>query len=314
MTVLISTLNQMAFLLVLIGAGFLLCRRGIFPADSAGLLSKLENNLFIPALVLSTFMTNFTPERLGEAGQYFILGLITVSISIPLAIVLARLCTRDSYIRKIYTYGLAFSNFGFMGNAVVAALYPDIFLEYLIFVLPFWIFIYVWGVPELLIPAQGERKTLASRLKALCNPMFAAMLIGIVIGLLGLPVPGFLASACTTLGDCMSPIAMLLTGMTIARINLKATLSQRSIYAVSLLRLLAIPLAAIAVLAVLPVSHGLALCTVCSLAMPLGLNTIVVPSAYGKDTSAAAGMALVSHLLSCVTIPVVFMLFDLFVG
>ena len=47
--------------------------------------------------------------------------------------------------------------------------------------------------------------------------------------------------------------------------------------------------------------------------MPLGLNTIVVPAAYGKDTSVAAGMALVSHLLSCITIPVIFMLYELLV-
>lgn len=40
--------------------------------------------------------------------------------------------------------------------------------------------------------------------------------------------------------------------------------------------------------------------------MPLGLNTIVIPSAYGKDTSVAAGMAVISHLLAVVTIPVIF--------
>ena len=44
--------------------------------------------------------------------------------------------------------------------------------------------------------------------------------------------------------------------------------------------------------------------------MPLGLNTLVIPAAYGKDTSAAAGMALVSHLLSCITIPLVFLLME----
>jgi predicted permease len=44
--------------------------------------------------------------------------------------------------------------------------------------------------------------------------------------------------------------------------------------------------------------------------MPLGLNTLVIPAAYGKDTSAAAGMALVSHFLSCISIPLVFLLME----
>ena len=48
-------------------------------------------------------------------------------------------------------------------------------------------------------------------------------------------------------------------------------------------------------------------CAVCAIAMPLGLNTIVIPSAYGKDSTVAAGMAIISHLLSCITIPLVFM-------
>ena len=39
------------------------------------------------------------------------------------------------------------------------------------------------------------------------------------------------------------------------------------------------------------------ICRVDSLAMPLGLSTLVIPSGYGKDTSVAAGMAIVSHLL-----------------
>ena len=40
--------------------------------------------------------------------------------------------------------------------------------------------------------------------------------------------------------------------------------------------------------------------------MPLGLNTIVIPNAYGKDTTVASGMALISHVLSVISIPLIF--------
>ena len=56
------------------------------------------------------------------------------------------------------------------------------------------------------------------------------------------------------------------------------------------------------------IQETLAICALCSLVMPLGLNTIVIPSAYGKDTKIASGMALVSHVLSCITIPLIFLL------
>lgn len=310
MTLFFSTLNQMGYLFLLILVGWLAAKCGAVPPGAAAVLSKLENAVLIPALVLGTFVGNFTVERLGQAGQYFLAGAVTVGLTAPLAVLLARLCARDPYQRRIYTYGLAFSNFGFMGNAVVSALFPEIFLEYLIFVMPFWMLIFLWGVPGLLIPAEGERQTLRTRLKALANPMFLAMAAGMVLGLTGLPLPAFAASAVTTLGNCMSPVAMLLTGMTIAQSDLRAVLRSRGVYVATALRLAVLPLAGLAVLTLLPLERGLAVCILCALAMPLGLNTIVIPAAYGKDTSAASGMVLVSHLASCGTIPALFWLME----
>lgn len=313
MTVLISTLNQMAFLLLLIIIGFILCRFSIVEQQGAGFLSKMENNVFVPALVLGTFMNNFTLEKIRVSWKYFLCGLVVISISCVLAVFLSKLFTKDTYLRNIYTYGLAFANFGFMGNAVVLALFPDIFMEYLIFVMPFWVFIYIWAVPSLLMPSKDGKKGILGNLKNLANPMLISMLIGMLMGLFNFPIPDFLDTGITTLGNCMSPIAMLLTGMTIAKIDLKATFKNLSIYLASFVRLIAIPLAAILILLLLPLPYGVEVCVVCSLAMPLGLNTIVVPGAYGKDTSVAAGMALISHLLSCITIPIIFMIFDLLV-
>ena len=314
MTVFLSTLSQMAFLVLLIGIGYIIVKTKAVPSEGAAILSKLENNVFIPALVLGTFMENFTLERFGTAGKYLLVGLAVILITMPIAVFIAKRCSKDEYIQKIYTYGLAFSNFGFMGNAVVGALFPDIFMEYLIFVLPFWTFIYVWGVPTLLIPVKDEGKSKLAGLKNLINPMFISMIIGMIVGIINIPLPGFLTSAVSSLGSCMSPVAMLLTGMTVAKLDIRKTLADKSIYLVSVVRLLIIPVISIFILKFIPMEYGLSLCTVCSLAMPLGLNTIVVPSAYGKDTSVAAGMALVSHLASCITIPIIFMLFQMIIA
>jgi predicted permease len=43
-------------------------------------------------------------------------------------------------------------------------------------------------------------------------------------------------------------------------------------------------------------------------ATPLGLNTIVFPEAYGGDPETGASMALISHLLCLVSIPLFFAL------
>lgn len=314
MNIFYPTLNQMGFLFSLILIGFILAKCGAVPASAAGILSKLENNLFIPALVLGTFMKNFTAEKLSSFSVSLAVSAAVLAVTLPLGLFLSKLCSKDKYIRKLYIYGLVFPNFGFMGNAVVAAVFPDIFMEYLIFTFPLWIAIYVWGVPSLLIPAEGKKQSFADRIKPLFNPMFICLIIGAAIGLSGIAIPQFLSSVITVSGDCMSPIAMLLTGITVAGIDFKKTFADKGIYLASVLRLLIIPLAFIGILYLLRFSplpklpDAAVICTVCSLSMPLGLNTIVVPGAYGKDTSAAAGMAIVSHLFSCITIPAMFFL------
>ena len=307
-----STLQQMGFLFLLIVIGYVAARFRVVPETTSGILSKLENWIFIPALVFGTFVKQFTVESIGTSWQFLTGGFVVVGLSIPISILCARFCAKDRYTRNIYTYGLSFPNFGFMGNAVVSALFPAVFADYLIFVLPFWMLIYLWGVPKLLIPSdQSAKKSVLASLKPLLNPMFVAMAVGMVLGLISPPIPAFLDKAVTTLGDCMSPIAMLLTGMTVAKIDLKKTFCNGSIYLASGLRLVILPLVFVGLLTLIPLPEPLAVCIVCAVSMPLGLNTIVVPGAYGLDTSTAAGMALVSHLLSCITIPLIFFVYSL---
>lgn len=306
MGILTSTLNQIAFLFGFIAIGYLLMKFRVLPENSSAVLSKLENTIFIPALVMGTFIENFTIERINSAGKLFIISFLIAFIAIPFAIFVSRVVTKDRYIRNIYTYGLSFSNFGFMGNAVVSSLFPDIFFEYLIFTLPLWILIYLWGVPRLLIADAGKKQTFKESLKSFVNPMFVAMVIGMVIGLINLPLPKCIVSLITISGDCMSPIAMILTGAVVSSISLKKTFTNVRIYAISVIRLLVMPVIFMFVASFFKMSDMIYICALCSLAMPLGLNTIVIPSALGKDSSEAAGMTVISHLLSCITIPLLF--------
>lgn len=221
MEILTTTLGQMTVLFLLILIGYLLAKVKAVPENTATVLSKLENNLFVPALVLGTFVSNFTVEKLGTAWKLFLISFVICFIMMAFAILVARCCSKDQYIRNIYTYGLAFSNFGFMGNAVVSVVFPDMFVDYLIFTMPLWTMIYLWGVPCLLIPSEDGKQTIKSRLKSFANPMFAALIVGIIIGLAGFELPTPIMTVITTAGNCMSPIAMLLTGITVANMNLK---------------------------------------------------------------------------------------------
>ncbi len=306
MNVFISTLNQIVFLFGFIIIGYILVKCKVLSENSSSVLSKLENTVFIPALVMSTFIENFTIEKISASWKLLVISFLLAFVAIPIAILTSKLVTKDKYIQKIYTYGLSFSNFGFMGNAVVSTVFPDVFFEYLIFTLPLWVLIYVWGVPRLLIMDTAKKQTFKDSLKSFVNPMFIALIIGIVIGFIRIPLPRWIVSIIDVSGDCMSPIAMILTGIVVSSVSLKETFKNIKIYIVSIIRLIIIPLIFILIVPLFKMSETAYICALCSLAMPLGLNTIVIPSAYGKDTSVAAGMTVISHLLAVITIPIIF--------
>lgn len=308
MSIFLSTLTQTVFLFSLIIIGFILGKGKFIPEQSSAVLAKFENTVFLPALILGTFIENFTLERLAAARNLLLVSFAIAFVTMPIAIGISKCLAKDKFTRNIYTYGLVFSNFGFMGNAVVKALFPELFFEYLLYTLPLWILIYLWGVPVLLIAGSGEQQSMKDRLKAFANPMLVAMLIGMIIGLTGIKLPQWTANMVSSLGACMSPVAMLLTGVTVSKIQLKKTFIDFRLYLISAIRLLVLPLVFIFAARFIPFTETVFTCAACALAMPLGLSPVVVPSAYGKDTSTAAGLSVVSHLLSCITIPVVFML------
>ncbi len=324
MNFLIPVLNQMICLFAFILLGYALYKLHIVPENAMVTLSKLESWLFIPCLVMGTFLSNFTVEKLKSAGTLLLLSTVLLAVMIGIALIVSKLIYKnDAYLRKVAIYGLTFANFGYMGNAIMSGVFPEIFMEYMVFVIPLWIAIYLWGVPVLLIAddsQEGDKKpTLAQRLKPLLNPMLIAMLIGMLLGITGLGahIPDSMISVIRISGDCMSPVAMLLTGMTVAAADLRSMLTKPRTYILSAVRLIAIPLLFIAVFAMIPkgelINRTFLICAMASLSMPLGLNTIVVPGGYGKDTTDAAGMALISHTLSIITIPLIFMLFSVVV-
>ncbi|MBQ9744598.1 MAG: AEC family transporter [Clostridia bacterium] len=310
MSTFLTTLSQISYLFLLIGAGFAVMKLCKLPDVATTVLSKLVTTLFMPALILTNFMENFTVTRLSSAWPFALAGVIVVSLSIAFAKFVSIISAGDGYRRKIHTYCLAFSNFGFMGTAVVSTLMPDLFMSYLILCTPMWIVNYSWAVPALLIPSE---KTKGFSFRNLLNPLFIAMIIGMIIGMTQLTVPSFLDISIDALSKCMSPSTMLLTGMCVAKIDIKRVLKIKSIYILTAIRLLLIPSIFLLVLLIHKFEYGVSLCVLAVLSMPLGLNSVVIPESHGQDTREASGMAIVSHLASALTIPLMFTFFELII-
>ena len=73
-----TTLNQMLVLVIFIAIGFILQKAKIVPDNSSTVVSKLENNLFIPALILNALM--YTQNILNNA-PIILFGIDTVAVN-----------------------------------------------------------------------------------------------------------------------------------------------------------------------------------------------------------------------------------------
>ena len=308
--------NQMISLFTLIIIGFILSKWKIVPDNAAKTLSKLENTLFVPALIMFTFINKCNVSVLGQMWRLLLFSFLLLGGLFGVSLLVVKRCFSKPTARKIALHALAFSNFGFMGNAIMNAVFPEIFFEYTIFTLPFWVMSYMLA-PTLLIGEEGGEQTLKSRLKTFFNPMIVGVLIGLFLGLTGwgLKLPKGLLSVMETSGNCMSPIAMLFTGLTLGQIDLKELLKRTRLYVVAIAKVVVYPLLFVLIFMWVPqnafVSTVALKCALCICAMPTGMGAIVIPVAYGKDSSDAAGAALISHVLSIVTIPLAFMLMQL---
>lgn len=306
MEVLSSTINQMLVLFTFMALGYFLNFKGILPLNTSIAISRLETNVLVPCLVFNTFYKYCTVKNMSEKWIYIVYGTAVMLVSIFIGIFLSKLFAKDDYLQKIYTYSFAVANFSFMGNAVVLGIFgEDVLFDYMIFTLPLCLYVYSFGTASL-IPKEKNKKF---SFKVFLNPICISMLLGAVAGLTNLYIPSFLITAVSSAGACMSPLAMILTGFVVANFSIKKLATVKKIYLASVLRLIIIPLAFVFVLKLMDTDDTIIMLTLCATAMPLGLNTVVFPAAYGGDTTPGASMALISHLMSIITIPIMFTLF-----
>ncbi|MBQ8611997.1 MAG: AEC family transporter [Oscillospiraceae bacterium] len=302
-----ATLSPMLVMFTCMVAGFVLNKKKLLPANATAVLSKLENFILVPALIIRTFMKYCTVASLREQYRLVLYSAGAVAIAIGIAYALSGLFERDAYRKNIYRYALTFGNFGFMGNAIVPAILGEAMLyDHLLFTLPMNLAAYVWGVSILIPPGKGG----GSPLKNLLNPTVFAIAIGMALGLLGLEpaMPAFFTSTLDSLSGCMGPIAMVLTGFVIGDYDFGTLLKNKKVYAAAALRLLVFPALYVALFMLLGADEKTLTLCLFAFATPLGLNTVVFPAAYGGDTSTGASMAMVSHTLCVLTIPLMYAL------
>lgn len=307
MNIFSSVIFQISVLFSFIIIGFILCRLNFLPRETGRVFSRIENSIFMPAVVINTFWTNCTVKNITEKWIFIAYSIGILAFCILTAFIVSRYIGKTEYLQKIYRYSISVSNFGFVGTAMVSGIYGDNSIElfdYLMFTLPLNLFTYSVGIAWLVPNSQK-----LFSVKTFLNPIFVSLFIGAALGLLSVPKNELASTVISSAANCMAPVAMILTGFVIGGYNLRDLFKHPQTYIVAGIRLVALPSVIVLFLTLIKAPQEIIVATLCAHAMPLGLNTVIIPSAYGENPETGASMALVSQLCSIITIPSLFFIF-----
>ena len=306
-TVFKGLLDPILYMIFFLAAGFVLRKLRVLPENAAMVLSKLESNLIIPAMILNTFIRNCSWQSIVSAYPAMLLSAALEMLLIIVSRPMSGWFSKDRYYRNLYRYELIYPNTGFFGYALVQAVFgTEVLYHFMLYLLPVTVGCYTLGV-SLLTPAGSDAR---SQWKRLMNPSMLSIAGGIVLGLAGFGkiMPAFLSDALSAGAGMFSPLAMLLTGITVGGFALKDLFGQGKTYLMILFRMIIFPAVLVGLAYLSGAGDQILIFTLFIHALPLGLNPVIYPPQYGKDARPGASMALISTLLSMLTLPLFYAL------
>ncbi len=311
MQVLLLTLGQCGLLFTFIVIGYFLNKGKILSDVKA--LSTLLMWVFLPALVFDTFYKNFTWAKISQAVPYLIAGGVITVVGLLIFGRWLRKKYEDRITRSTYLYSLVISNLAYLGFPLISAVFPELYLYFVVFTIVPHLYIFTLG--RTMFEPDGGKFSWKGLLSPIMIGLFLGLLCGPIFDVASIKLPSVVEKIITTAANCMSPIAMLITGFTLARLPLKKVFANKDTYLMTALRLLVIPAVCggVAYLAHLwlglPV--GVVQIIVIYCALPMGLNPVVFSEANGGDGTVGAQGAFISHAFCLATLPFVFWLVSL---
>lgn len=292
------TAQQVIILFLLIGCGFVAVKTGVLKQEGKQTLSNLLLYLVVPAMIVHSYMMEFSEEILHNLLAAF--GMSVLAILIGTAITLLLTARRKDRRAPISRFACVFSNAAYMGFPLISALFGAEGLLYAsAYVTVFNILLWTMGYG--MVSGSSNPKEVARSL--LHTPVLYAMVVGLAVYLLQIPVPNLIAQPIDLLSGMNTPLSMLITGMLIAAGDLKSIVCDRHIWKLAALRMVLIPAVCVAVFALLGF-HGMSAQVVLLLeCCPAAAITSVFAVQFGHEERFAAGSVVLTTLLSIVTLP-----------
>ena len=296
-------LQQMLLFATMMGIGYGTARKGILDKQVTKSISWLVVNVSNPALILSGCLSGSAVNG-RDIVRISILAFAVYFVLIGISWILSYTIDKTRENRGLYQAMMLFSNMGFMGLPLMAAVYGNQSVIYIsMFLIPFNLLIYTYGLYIMKDNKERTKQQKGSALRKILNPGVVASVIALVFSLSGFQLQGFPVDLADSLGALTGPLSMMVIGASFSDINLKELFQDKKLYLISFYRLILIPLFGMLILMRFVETKELLGACYVVLAAPVASMTVMFSKQYRKEDTIATKAVAFSTLLSVVTMP-----------
>ena len=310
MDIFLRSISGILVILGMILVGFVIGEKGWFDDKSRGLLAKLVTQVALPCYMLYTITQRFTAADLLIMLPALRFPALSMVILLGIATAVARIFAVRQDRRGLFISMFFNSNTIFVGLPINQALFGDASIPYvLIYYMCNTTFFWTLGTYLIQRDGKGEAQfDLKTSLKKVFSPPLMGFLLGLVMVMLQIKLPAFLASDLQYLGNLTTPLSMIFIGLSVSHVGVKQLVLGKDQLLILLGRFLVAPLLMASIVYWLPLPSLMKQVFIIQSAMPVMTNAPVVARLYGADSDYAAVMVTETTLATMVVIPILMLL------
>ncbi len=282
---------------IIIGVGYLLDK--IFELD----IATLTRVLFYVISPVVAFNTLVGTEL--QSTEILYIGSITIVFQIVMYILSHAFFSLKPFKkdRTVLACSSTFFNSGNYGFPFMLLAFGERGLEVAALIVPAQaLILFSFG----LIALSGERSLKESARRLSKVPILYALVIGLIVRLVNIPIPEVLSVPLQQLNNGMIPLALITLGAQLSRSKVNGNLLP--VASASALRLLVGPLVVALMTFLIGVPRDLSVMLIAAAGLPTAINVFILSKEFGKSPELASQLVFWTTLLSAISLPLLLIL------
>lgn len=306
---------QVVIIFLYMAVGFTLSKAKKLSDKGVSDITAVLLALVTPCVLISSYqkkIPEYSPKLLSGLGMA---ALFTVLLHVIAIIIVSLIFKKEATGRyKVNIFASIYSNCGFMAIPILSSVLGADGVFYGSSYLALFTFFY-WTHGALVY--SGSIKNLSSK-ELFLNPGVIGTLIALLLFLFKLELPVIVNDTVDGIAALNTPLSMIVLGTFLAKVNWKTAFFNPSLYLVSFLRLILIPLISVFLIVgmnlIFPVNTLIARSVLIPAACPAATVAALFAAKYGSDAAYASELVAISTLFSVLTLPLIMAVSTYFIG